>query len=189
MGERKRVVFDMDGVLLESIKEACNICGIDHNKLDRYAIKDSSLSKEEKERLTNSFYSLESFRKAEFVSASNRLNELNKICEVFVHTLCWSQEIADWKATELHKRLSKVPKENIIIDIGVNKTLIPSYIAVEDCAENLFNSKNFETGILISKPYNAHDSIEDQLSERNIVRADNLDLAIDYIEHILKEGE
>lgn len=181
-----KVVFDFDGVLNDLVGTACEICGINYADIDEYELKKvKALSEDNRKKLIEAFSDVKTFEKSGVSESITELKMIENIknVEVYIHSLCWSEEIAQFKRNILKHKLPWLPEERVILNIkGVESEKDASDFAdilVEDCIANIIRSKPKMVGILIKKPYNSCTKHASDIMNNKIMIADDLESAID----------
>lgn len=177
-----KIMIDIDGVMNRLLETACGMHGIDYRKIRCYSLsKCEALTEDERKAIMSEFYNLECFKKAWSVPSSEEVEAMRALCtnaDVYVHSLSFTREIADFKLLQLLKYYPRLSEHNIILDVVDEKTSknVNSYdIIIEDCFENIEQAKKVNPyciGIVVDHLYNLRNVSELKTMENTLVRSD-----------------
>ena len=162
------VVYDMDDTLWNLNEKACEMAGIDYDKIQHYSLSDNTLlTSEEKHKLKDLYSSVDLWKGMKWVRGARKIHEIeslsletrnNKaVIKVLINSHCNNQDVADFKRTFVGKDL-KLPEEQVVLNVANNhktkKELPPNtLIFVDDSPFNLQSSTALFT-IISDKPWN-----------------------------------
>lgn len=182
MGDvKKKVIFDLDGVIIKNIEKICRVYDIDFRKIKNYSIrKCSELTDKEIELIISKFADAEMFD--ELYDGAEKLKYVNERHDLHINSLSCSAEVAEFKRKLLKSLIPDIQDDGMVlsvIDDHLSKELDECDIVVEDCFENLMkNYTKFSKAYLINRPYNI-DICLDGLDK--IHRCESLDSCIDRL--------
>lgn len=181
--DRIKVVFDYDGPLHDLVGAVCGILGIDKSEWVHYGIRSNThWSVELQDRITELCQRADTFKVNGMRIEAKRLKEIEDTgkAEVWIHTVCWSHEVADVKHEIINSSLNWLPEDRVIIEVlGVDerKSVLEDIgILVEDCAKNLNKSKATDLNVFMEL-----DNVKQQCFAKHMTVAHDLDEAIDTI--------
>jgi hypothetical protein len=184
----KLVIYDMDGVLIDLNGTICTELNIDVTKITHYDYdKNTKLSADEREKILQGYRDVEFFKLAKLRSGAYEIPKIQAKhnCRVGIHSLSYTQAIADYKQEMLLRELG-LESYQLMLPVGEDKDTLPSIaILVEDSLVNLINS-TAQFNILVRQGNNDIATNGYNLSDfRNLYIAENLDEANEAVDHIL----
>lgn len=151
------VVFDLDDTLWDLNKRACNITGINFNKLTTFLLSENpNLSTREKEKLLSIYQNPMLWADIEWSKGAKSIKDLeNYGAKVYINSNCMNKAVADYKRGFLSKELG-LPNNQIILNVSTatEKPMLDNmFIFVDDSPFNLKKS-TAEFTMTIDKPWN-----------------------------------
>lgn len=189
---KKKVVFDVDDILWELCRKTCRLAGIDFDTFVLFRVKDNHLwTDEQKQKVIDIFNQNETFENIEWSDGIERINDLNKICDVHINSNALTDDIIRLKREQL-KQVIHIPDERVVMNIvnlehkGETKKVIDNdtYIFVDDSPHNVAMSPA-KYNIMIRRPYNQSENGMSLLKGKNVIFCDDLNQVIDTIYDLL----
>ena len=159
-----KIMIDIDGVMNRLLETACKMHGIDYTRIRCYSLsRCEDLTEEERKQIMSEFHNVECFKRAWCVPTSEEVEAMRALCtnaEVYVHSLSYTREIADFKLAQLLKYYPRLNEQNIILDVVdevAEKEVAVYDIIIEDCFENIEKAKEVNPnciGIVVDHLYN-----------------------------------
>ena len=178
-----KVVFDYDGPLHDLLLAIELFTGVAKERFKVYNFKDTDeLYAWEIESVISACHSSELFE----VCGMRDMKPVTELfltglADIYIHSLCWTQDIADTKRNLIHKYLPWLPNDKIILDVDKEKTVLYDVdILVEDCAANINKSRARVMNILIPQ-YEVKQEINNPLT----VQVSSLDEACNWVKDYL----
>ena len=193
MNDVKIVVYDVDDVIIGLNESAHKIAGIDLTKRKYFDVKKETalLTTEQMKGLYRAYNDVETFKKAVIYRGAEdifSIEDTNK-ARVYLHSLSYQQEIADYKVELLSKLYPDIPDDRIMLECGVSKSVINEVdILVEDCLDNIRRSKARIANIMIKKAYNRPENYGTTLKELRAIEVDNLEQANEVVRRLVLEA-
>lgn len=160
-----KIMIDIDGVMNNLLETACEMHGIDYNKVKCYSLGQcTEITPEERALIVGEFYNLECFVKSWIVPSSYEVELMRSLCanaDVCIRSLSFTREIADFKLEQLLTYYPKLDEDNIILELvdeSTDKTIEDYDIIIEDCFDNVVKARQVNPyciGIIIDHLYNS----------------------------------
>lgn len=154
----KKIVFDLDDTLWNLNKRACELTGIDYNKITTFkATENRNLTIDEKNKLLNMYQNPSLWDHITYCKGAEYIHKLEKLgVKVYINTNCMTKSVADFKRKFLSRDLH-LPNDQIIIKVeeSTNHKILDSdvFIFVDDSSFNIEKSTAKYT-IIPNKPWN-----------------------------------
>lgn len=182
-----KVTYDYDDVLTGLNDYCIKALGLDSSLITRFEINKSLLSEEDKKRLLETYYNVETYKKDKWYKGIEDTVKISKDPRVDfkIHSHIITKEIGDCK----EKRLLDMgfDKKCIYLQYGKEKKMEDTDIMVEDRVLNLELSPS-KYKILINQPWNQEIN-HPEFSEvfKNIARVNDLEHANRLVEDIIEK--
>lgn len=174
-----KVVYDCDDVLLGLNEVAHQIVGIDLEKRRYYNIRKEThcLTEEQMDSMIRAYNDVETFKKAKLYDGSDDILDVEKqgLAEVYIHSLSYQKEIAEYKDWLLRGKYPELPIERLWLECGEDKSAMENIdILVEDSIDNVMKSKAKLGNILVRKTYNRPENYGTTLEQLRAIEVENL---------------
>ena len=177
----KKIVFDLDDTLWNLNERACEITGVDLNKLDVFKIhQNTHLTKEEIDILFEVYKSPSLWDNIKYCPGATSIKDLESDdVQVLINSNCLNEDVKAKKRSFLSKDLG-LPDDQIILNVANHKNIEDVFIFVDDNPANIMNSKA-TWNIMPDKLWNQG------FEGKNVIRCYSLEEIIDTIKHLLEE--
>lgn len=179
----KNVIFDLDDTLWPLNARACELAGIDIEKLTTFRVhENTNLTREEQDRLYSIYCDPELWRDITYSPGAKDIYKLerHKDTKVFINSNCLNDAVYSLKRSFLSKDF-KLPEDQIHLQVSSKKKDIKdAFIFVDDSPDNILHAES-KFYIIPDRPWNKG------IKGKNIFRAYSFGEIYDLIENILKE--
>lgn len=154
----KNIVFDLDDTLWNLNKHACELTGINYEKLTTfYASENNLLTNEEKIKLLNIYQNPILWKDITLIDKAKDIHLLECLADdikVYIISNCMNDRVKDYKRSFL-SNIFNLPEDQIILNVTQEpkKVLEDTYIFIDDSPYNVMQSKAKYT-VIPNKPWN-----------------------------------
>lgn len=107
--------------------------------------------------------------------------------KVWIHTVSYTKEIADYKYKLIHSGIPGFSMERLLLPIGHKKPLDFADYVIEDSYMNLYRYKNNSTKILVDKTYNQESAYSEYKITGRLVRCSSLEDVNQWLDRDIKK--